>query len=375
MKIVVICIFGIESVTAKELRDLGFRDLDVSNGRISFEGDFSDIARCNLNLRTAERVYIEVAGFKAFDFDTLYDGIRQIVWKDMMPSNASIPVRASSIDSRLYSTRDCQSISKKAIADSLCSAYGLQRLEEDGAIYPIEVFIHRDIASICLDTTGTGLHKRGYRLLNVEAPLKETIAAALIGISYWKPGRILLDPFCGSGTFAIEAAQIQQGIPPGINRSFGFEGWSKRYEEILRGLKREAMENIRNEGECVIFGSDISAQNIEISRNHAEMAGVGKFIKFSVKDFRKIEKDHEYGIMIANPPYGLRLSDKSEIIGMYADLGRKMKEFDTWSKYILTDDDNFEKNSGCRASRKRKIYNGTIRCTFYQYFGPSPNNR
>ncbi len=239
----------------------------------------------------------------------------------------------------------------------------------------MEVFIHKDIVSVCLDTTGTGLHKRGYRTLNVEAPLKETIAAALIQISYWRPGRILLDPFCGSGTFAIEAAMIAMNKAPGINREFIFEGWSNNNRLILKDLKEEARRGEGHITDVLIFGSDISAENIEIAKKHASMAGVSNAVGFRVSDFRDIEKPAEYGVMIANPPYGLRLSDKSEISDMYYNLGRKMTEFEKWSKYILTDDDGFEKTIGIRASKKRKIYNGTIRCTYYQYFGPLPNSR
>ncbi|MBN1623664.1 MAG: class I SAM-dependent RNA methyltransferase [Clostridia bacterium] len=372
MKIVIICIFGIESVVVKELLALGYSSPRVSNGRVSIEGDLTDVARCNLWLRTAERIYIETGSFRATDFDMLFDGIFSIDWKALLPADAEIPVRSSSIDSKLFSTRDCQSITKKAIVEKLKKSYGINRIEENGKTFQIEVFIHNDIVSVCLDTTGTGLHKRGYRTLNVEAPLKETIASALLQISYWKPGRVLMDPFCGSGTFIIEAAMIAGNIAPGINRVFSFESWTGENEIISGRLKEEAREKEKQVKEILLFGSDISKDNIEIAKKHAMQAGVSGSSEFVVSDFKNIQKRGEYGIMIANPPYGLRLSDKSEIISLYKNLGTKMKEFDTWSKYILTDDDGFEKNSGCRASKKRKIYNGTIRCTYYQFFGPQP---
>ncbi|MBN2559109.1 MAG: class I SAM-dependent RNA methyltransferase [Clostridia bacterium] len=370
MKLTAICVFGLEAVLARELANLGLGPVETENGRVSFMGSISDAAMCNLWLRSAERVYIEASAFKAYTFDDLYEGVKSIDWKEHMPSDGSFPVRASSIDSKLFSTRDCQTITKKAVADKLCSQYGTGWMPETGRQYAIEVFIHNDNARICIDTTGTGLHKRGYRRLNVEAPLKETIAASLLMISYWRPGRTMLDPFCGSGTFPIEAALMEMNIPPGLERDFAISYWGDDVSKYLNEMKLKAKADIRKPGDRHIYGSDISAKNIEIAKIHAGNAGVSDAILFTCSDVRDIEKNEEYGVLICNPPYGQRLEDKGAANETYDALCVKMKEFGTWSKYILSDSADFEKICGRKADKRRKVYNGTISCTFYQYFGP-----
>jgi len=375
MNIIVICIFGIESVVSRELSNLGINDVEISNGRISFEGRMEDIARCNIWLRAAERVYFEADNFDAYDFDMLYDGVRKIDWMELVPPDAVINVRTSSIDSRLYSTRDCQSIAKKAIVDKVTENTGSSRLPETGKDFSVEIFIHKDNVSVCIDTTGTGLHKRGYRTYNVEAPLKETIAAALISISYWRPGRVLLDPFCGSGTFPVEAAMMAMNIAPGKNRKFAFEDWTTENKKTADFIRNDAAASVEQVKEVFIKGSDISDKNVEIARKHAIAAGVSEAVSFTASDFRSLGINDEYGILISNPPYGIRISDKKKVEGLYKSIGRKFREMDTWSKYILTANDDFENICGIRADKRRKIYNGTIKCTYYQYFGPRPPKR
>lgn len=372
MKLTAICIFGIESVLARELRELGLVVENITNGRVEFSGGIEAVAKSNLWLRTAERVYINIAEFPAFTFDELFDGTKSIEWHKYIPIDGKINVRSSNINSKLFSERDCQRIVKKAITESMGLQFGIERLPESGAEYKIEIFLHNNKAEINLDTSGTGLHKRGYRTLNVEAPLKETIAAALISISYWNPGRIFLDPFCGSGTFPIEAALMAANIAPGINRTFIFDTWNKENRDILESEKEAARKKIKLYNDVRIFGSDISEDNIKIAKKHAIAAGVSSMVNFRTEDALNIKPLEEYGVLICNPPYGFRLSDKENIGELYEGIGLMLKNFKSWSKYVLTDSSEFEKISGNKADKRRKIYNGTISCTFYQYFGPKP---
>ncbi len=372
MKLIAVCIFGIEAVLSREIRDLGFSVENIKNGRVEFSGGMEEVAKSNIWLRTAERLYIQAAEFPAYTFDELFEGTYKINWQDYISREGRINVRSSNINSKLFSKRDCQKIVKKAIADKLCAIHGLTVLAETGPEFRVEIFIHNNIAEISIDTTGTGLHKRGYRTLNVEAPLKETIAAALLKISYWKPGRILLDPFCGSGTFPIEAAMMAADIAPGIKRDFLFETWSTKNKNISEKEKALAESRISLAKDDCIFGSDISKVNIRIAQKHAAAAGVDKMINFSVRDAISLDPPGDYGVMICNPPYGLRISDKEEVDSLYRGMGAMFSRFGTWSKYILTDSAAFEKTAGYKADKRRKIYNGTISCTFYQYFGPKP---
>lgn len=372
MKLIAICVFGIEAVLAREIKDLGLIVDNTRNGRVEFQGGIEEVAKCNIHLRTAERVYIQAVEFPAHTFDELFDGAYKVNWDEFISPNGRINVRASSINSKLFSQRDCQRIVKKSIASKMCETNGLRLLSEDGPEYKVEIFIHNDNAEINLDTTGIGLHKRGYRTLNVEAPLKETIAAALLEISYWKPGRILLDPFCGSGTFPIEAAMMSAGIAPGIKRHFLFETWNKENRNVTDKVRELAESKIKIPNSRIIYGSDISRENIKIALKHADAAGVESMIKFQVHDAVTLKPQDDYGIMICNPPYGLRLSDKEEVEGLHRGIGELFSRFGTWSKYVLTDSREFERESGIKANKRRKIYNGTISCTFYQYFGPKP---
>lgn len=372
MNLTAVCIFGIESVLAREIRDLGIEVDAINNGRVEFAGGIETIARCNLWLRTAERIYIRAGNFQAYNFDELFNGTVNIDWQDYISRDGAVNVRSSNINSKLYSPRDCQRIVKKAISEKIGSVYNIERLPENGPDYPIEIFIHNNKAEVNIDTTGVGLHKRGYRTLNVEAPLKETIAAALIKISYWRPGRLFMDPFCGSGTFPIEAAMMAANIAPGLNRHFLFESWSSSNSKIMDNEKTKAVDSINRISDIRIFGSDISGKNISIARRHAVAAGVDKMIGFTVKNALDANKPGEYGVMICNPPYGLRISEKENVRDLYESMGDLFRRFDTWSKYVLTDSGSFEKTSGFKANKRRKIYNGTISCTFYQYFGPKP---
>lgn len=372
MKLTAICIFGIEAILAREIRSLGLVVENINNGRVEFSGGIEAVAKSNLWLRTAERVYINIAEFPAFTFDELFDGTKSANWYKYIEIDGKINVRSSSINSKLFSERDCQRIVKKAITESLGLRYGIEQLPESGAEYKIEIFIHNNKAEINLDTSGTGLHKRGYRTLNVEAPLKETIAAALISLSYWNPGRYFLDPFCGSGTFPIEAAMMAAGIAPGLNRNFIFETWSEQNRKILEEEKDLAKKKFKLSDDVRIFGSDISEENIKIAKKHAIAAGVSSMVSFRTEDALGINPLADYGVLICNPPYGLRLSDKENISELYMGIGDMLKRFNNWSKYVLTDSADFEKITQIKPDKRRKIYNGSISCTFYQYFGPKP---
>lgn len=373
MIITAICIFGVEAVLKRELINLGYKITETTDGRVSIRGDMQDVANCNVKLRTAERILIQIADFESFTFDQLFDETRKIEWQDFISEEGTFPVNVSSVDSKLFSTRDCQSVAKKAISEKLGSVYGINRMPEVGEEYPIDIFIHRNRARVYLDTTGVPLHKRGYRKLNVEAPLRETIASALIQISYWRPGRVLLDPFCGSGTFPIEAAMIQMNIAPGLKRDFLFEKWSEENKEIIKQVKEDAFHDINKCEEINIFGSDISPENIKIAKTHSHNAGTSNCIQFDTKDFRDISITKDFGILICNPPYGVRIKEKHGTDEMYKHLVDLMENLPTWSKYVLVDEWDFERKSNIKASRKRKIYNGSIVCTFYQYYGPRPS--
>lgn len=373
MKLTAICVFGIEAVLKRELIQLGYDITETTNGRVSFEGGLRDVAVCNIRLRTAERIMIEAADFVCRSFDELFEGVKRIDWGGYIKKDGAFPVNATCIDSKLHSTRDCQSVAKKAVAEKLGESYGATTMPEDGEGFPIEIFIRKDRCRIYIDTTGTPLYKRGYRKLNVEAPLRETIAAALILLSYWKPERLFLDPFCGSGTFPIEAAMIKMDMAPGLKRDFLFEKWDSSYLKMTEEVRKEASKNIKKCEDVSIIGSDISKRNIEISKTHSEYAGTQNAINFIVSDFKRNIPAGGYGVLMCNPPYGLRIGEKGDVTDrIYRDLGEYVKKLPTWSKYILTDDFNFEKKSGLKADKKRKIYNGGIACTFYQFYGPKP---
>ena len=372
MQLIATTSFGIEGVVSRELKWLGYADQKVENGRVTFSGDEEAICRSNLWLRTADRVLIKVGEFKALTFDELFEGAKALPWDDWLPENAQFPVDGRSVDSQLASVSDCQAIVKKAIVEKLKQKYKKQWFEENGPLYRIEVGLLKDVATITIDTTGSGLHKRGYRTLVTGAPLKETLAAAMLLISRWKPDRALIDPFCGSGTIPIEAALIGRNIAPGIKRNFSAEGWHQIPAKLWETAREEAADKIRKDIELRIHGSDIDADVISIARYHAKQAGVADDIHLQRLPVSDISSRYKYGFLICNPPYGERLGEMAETEELYRELGRVYKRFDTWSLYALTSHEQFEKFIGRKANKKRKLYNGRIQCNYYQFFGPPP---
>lgn len=364
--------FGLESIVKRELEHLGYEILSVDNGRVTFSGTYEDIVRTNLWLRTADRVLWVVGEFTATTFDQLYDQTKRLSWPSIIPQNGSIIVNGKSIKSKLFSISDCQRIVKKAIVDKIMFAHKVHWLPEDGSTYSVQVSLLKDVATITLDTSGTGLHKRGYRIETVEAPLKETLASALIQLSYWNKNRVLYDPFCGSGTIPIEAAMIGRNIAPGLNRDFAFKHWDIIPKDIVKAETKKAYQAIDYDSPIQIFASDISEENLNKAQENAIEAGVDDCITFQVSDMKDVSFDHDYGVVISNPPYGERLMEEATII----DLTKRMKQVfqrqSTYSHYFLTSFPKFEQFYGKKADRRRKLYNGRIEVWYYQYYGPRP---
>ncbi|HHW00139.1 MAG TPA: class I SAM-dependent RNA methyltransferase [Clostridiaceae bacterium] len=364
--------FGIEAVVGRELKWLGYDDQFVENGKVTFAGDELAICRTNLWLRTADRVLLKMGEFKAVTFEELFEKTKALPWAEWIPENAEFPVEGKSVDSQLASVPDCQAIVKKAIVESMKKKYKRDWFEEKGPLYRIEVSLLKDMATLTIDTSGAGLHKRGYRKLVGNAPLKETLASAMLLISRWKDSRVLLDPFCGSGTIPIEAALIAKNIAPGLNRSFAAEEWGIIPKELWSRAREEAKDAVRNDIELNIQGSDIDEEAISLARYHAKQAGVDKFIHLQRRDVADISSKHKYGFIICNPPYGERIGENREVEKLYRLMGNVFKKFDTWSFYIITSHPEFERLFGRKADKKRKLYNGRILCNYYQFFGPPP---
>ncbi|MDR9757662.1 MAG: THUMP domain-containing class I SAM-dependent RNA methyltransferase [Thermacetogeniaceae bacterium] len=366
--------FGLEAVVAREVRELGY-EADVENARVIFQGDEMAICRSNLWLRSADRVLIRVGEFTALTFDELFEKTRALPWSDWLPENANFPVEGKSVKSKLFSVSDCQAIVKKAIVESMKKKYHRNWFEETGPRYTIEVSLLKDVATLTIDSSGAGLHKRGYRKLSTAAPLKETLAAAMINLSYWNPDRILLDPFCGSGTIPIEAALIGVNAAPGLNRGFAAESWPNIQKRLWDEAREEAEDLIRRDIKLNIRGTDINNKVMSIARYHAKLAGVGDHISFQQMDVADLRTKRKYGCLICNPPYGERLEEIKEVENLYRLMGQVFKTLDSWSFYILTSHRDFERLFGRRADRRRKLYNGRIECQYYQYFGPPPPKR
>lgn len=367
--------FGLESVVANELKKLGYENLFVENGKVTFRADPDAIARCNLWLRSADRLLIKIGEFKAVTFTELFEQTRALPWVDWLPENAEFPVEGKSIKSQLFSVSDCQAIVKKAIVEKMKEKYHRKWFDETGPRYKIEVALLSDIATLTIDTSGAGLHKRGYRKLSAEAPLKETLAAAMISLSRWKPDRAFIDPFCGSGTIPIEAALIGRNIAPGLGRDFAAEKWKNLDRNIWDKARIEAKDLIDNKQPLGIMGFDINSEVLELARYHAEKAGLKNLITFQRQAVKDLRSRYSYGYLICNPPYGERLSELKEVEKLYREMGEVfLNRLDTWSFYILTSHQHFEKVFGRKAAKRRKLYNGRIQCTFYQYFGPRPEN-
>lgn len=376
MEICVTSASGIEAVTKRELyKIIGKEDLSAINGRIKFEGDESDVAKCNLNLRTGNRVEIVLGGFKAETFDDLFEGIKAIPFEEYICRDGKIIVNAKSVQSKLFAYSAIQSVSKKAICERLCKKFGVNELGESGARYKIEVAALKDYVTVTLDTSGDGLHRRGYRELVGEAPLKETLAAALVELSVWNKSRPLADLFCGTGTIPIEACMIALNIPAGLNRGFDFQNWKCFDKKIFDRAAEEAKANIVTDADLRIGGFDIDDKQLKLARKHAELAGVDKYIHFQRADMRDFSSRFSHGVIISNPPYGERLSDRKEVEKLYRDYGKKVASLDDWCSYTLTPVDDFERLFGKKADKKRKIYNGKIECCYYSHLAPPPKKQ
>lgn len=369
VKLLATAAMGLESIVAMEVKQLGY-EVEVDNGKVIFEAPISAIPRCNLWLRTADRVKIIVGEFEAKTFDELFEGTKALNWENYIAEDGQFPVSGKSVKSTLYSVPDCQAIVKKAIAERLKLKYGMvSKMPETGALFKVEISLLNDVATLTLDTSGAGLHKRGYRVGQGEAPLKETLAAALVLLTNWKPDEPFIDPFCGSGTIPIEAALIGQNIAPGFNREFVSEKWSwirsKFWDEAL--IEAEDLANY--DQPLDITGSDISHKMIQAASENAIEAGLSDLVTWKQMQVADLSIQKENGYLVSNPPYGERLNERDEVIQMYNDLGQVMRNYPSWSVYIITAFETFEKQYGQQATKKRKLFNGFIQTNYYQYFG------
>lgn len=364
--------FGLENVVARELEQLGYSDCRVSDGRVVFQGDETDIARCNLWLRSADRVLIRVGEFPAPDFGALFDQTTELPWADLLPMDAKFPVKGRSVRSKLHAVPKVQGVTKKAIVESLKKKYNRFHFDETGAEYIIEVSLLKDVATLTIDTTGAGLHKRGYRQVVGQAPLRETMAAGLLQLSYWNEERPLIDPFCGSGTIPIEAALIGRNIAPGLQRSFAAEDWRWFDRSIWKEQRTAARDVRRRNLPAPIMAYDHDPSAVRHARRCATDAGVGGSIRFEEQEVSELRSPLEYGCIVTNPPYGERLGETEEVEAVYRVMGQVFERLSTWSVYVLTSYRDFERHFGRRAGRRRKLYNGRLQCQYYQYPGPRP---
>ncbi len=373
-ELVVPCHFGMEAVTKREIYDLGYEITRVEDGRITFEGDAEAICRANVFLRTAERVLLLVGRFKATTFEELFQGIKALPWEEYIPQDGKFWVKkASSIKSKLFSPSDIQSIAKKAMVERLKGVYKTEWFKEDGAAYPIRIFLLKDEVMVALDTSGDSLHKRGYRLQTSKAPITETLAASLIMLTPWRKDRILVDPFCGSGTFPIEAAMIAANIAPGMNREFTAEAWTNIIpKQLWYDAVEEAQDMVDKDIQVDIQGYDLDGEVVKAARENAKRAGVDQLIHFQQRDVAKMSHPKKYGFIITNPPYGERLEDKADLPELYTTIGEVYKNLDAWSMYMITSYADAERYVGRKADKNRKIYNGMIKTYFYQFMGPKP---
>ncbi|MDK3970880.1 class I SAM-dependent RNA methyltransferase [Staphylococcus pseudintermedius] len=368
-QLLAVCPMGLESIVAREVQDLGY-ETRVENGRIYFEGDASAIVKANLWLRTADRVKLIVGQFEAVTFDSLFEQTKNLPWEQFIPTDGQFPVQGRSLKSKLFSVPDVQAITKKAIVERLKNAHQVSGwLDESGAKYPVEVAILKDKVLLTIDTSGSGLNKRGYRLAQGEAPIKETLAASLVKLANWTGDTPLIDPFCGSGTIAIEACLIAQNIAPGFNRSFISEQWDIIPKGLYDQKRAEADELADYDKEIEIYASDIDPEMVEIAQRNADEVGVGDIIRFEVKDVNTLTINHDGPIgLIGNPPYGERIGDRAEVEEMYRNLGILMQNHPNLSLYIMTSNKEFEYLVNRKATKRRKLFNGYIETTYYQYW-------
>ncbi len=371
------CHFGLEAVLKKEILDLGYEISLVEDGRVTFIGDDEAICRANVFLRTAERVLLKAGSFKAETFEELFQGTRNIPWEDFIPEDGKFWVaKASSIKSKLFSPSDIQSIMKKAMVERLKNRYGVTWFPENGASYPLRVFLYKDMVTVGIDTSGESLHKRGYRTLTSKAPITETLAAALILLTPWNRDRILVDPFCGSGTFPIEAAMMAANMAPGMNRSFLAEEWRN---VIKRKCWYEAMDEagdlVEEDVQVDIQGYDVDGDIVKAARTNAQSAGVDHMIHFQQRPVSALSHPKKYGFIISNPPYGERIEEKENLPALYKEIGERFAALDAWSMYLITSYEDAQKYIGRKADKNRKIYNGMLKTYFYQFMGPKPPRR
>ncbi|WP_096200474.1 THUMP domain-containing class I SAM-dependent RNA methyltransferase [Bacillus sp. FJAT-45350] len=364
---------GLESLVAREVKDLGYEDVQVENGKVTYTADEAGICRSNLWLRTSDRIKLKVGEFKAFTFEELFEKTKALPWADLIPANAEFPVIGRSVKSKLFSVSDCQAIVKKAVVESMKKKHKTDWFKEDGPLCRIEVALLKDVATLTIDTSGIGLHKRGYRYLHSQAPIKETLASAMIMLTNWRPEMPFIDPFCGSGTLPIEAALIGQNIAPGFNRDFASEDWPWISKDVWDKARQEVEDVANYDQKLTIFGSDIDHKMVELAENNAMEAGFGDMLKFKQMQVTDLRTKLEYGTLIGNPPYGERLGERDEVEHMYRNMGKLFREeLPTWSVYMLTSHEGFEELYGKPASKRRKLYNGNIKTQYYQYFGPRP---
>ena len=366
-------LLGTESIVANEVRNLGYETTEVVDGRVTFEGDAEAICIANINLRCAERVMIKMAEFKATSFEMLFENVKAIEWEGYIGKDCAFPVKGHSLKSALHSVPDCQSIIKKAVVSRLSEKYGIEWFEETGPLYPIQFAIMKDIVTIYIDTTGENLYKRGYRQKGVVAPMRETLAYAMIDISRWQGDRPFMDPFCGSGTFPIEAAMLAANIAPGMNRSFTAEKWTNFIDKKLwYDAIDEANDIMDDTVEVDIQGFDIDPAMVRIARQNAKDAGVDHMIHFQQRAVADLRHPKKYGFVITNPPYGERIEEKENLPKLYREIGEAYAKLDSWSMYMITSYEDAEKYIGRKADKNRKIYNGMMKTYLYQFMGPKP---
>ena len=367
LELCVPCLLGLEGPIADELRRMGMDNVRAENGRVYFSGGGEAVAKANIGLRIGERVLVELGRFKAVTFDQLFEGVKALPWETLIPKDGAFPVKGFSLDSQLFSVSDCQKIIKKAIVERLKAVYGIEWFPETGALYQVQFSIMKDSASLCIDTSGEGLHKRGYRPAHNAAPLKETLAAAMVTLSRYRGREDFCDPFCGSGTIPIEAALIAKNRAPGLNRSFSAMNWQVFDKKLWDDAKEEARSKEFN-GDYRIVGADIDPEAVKMARENARRAGVDDAVKFEVADATKFDRITQRGIIVTNPPYGERIMEKNEAEALYRGFGAAYGKSENWKLYLLSSHTEFERTFGRQAVKKRKLYNGMIKCDLFMYF-------
>lgn len=376
LELIATATFGLEAVVKREIEALGYKIIRSEDAKITYMGDERAIARSNLWLRSADRVLLKMGEFKALEFEDLFQQTKAIAWEDIIPADGKFTVTGTSVKSKLHSVPACQSIVKKAIVERLGSFYCIDRFEETGAEYTVKVTILKDRVTLTIDTSGTGLHKRGYRVSDVAAPIKETLAAAMVQLSFWKAGRLLVDPCCGSGTIPIEAAMIGRNIAPGLNRKFASQEWDIIPPEIWKEERKAAFEAIDYDADIRIEASDISGRAVEAAIENAAEAGVDDCVEFKKMDMARLTAEEEGGIIITNPPYGERIGEKKQIEAIYSAYNEFYRKNPTWSLFMVTTDKEVEnKIFGRPADRRRKLYNGRLEVCYYQFHGQKPGRK